>query len=326
MDKYFKIQKLVILQVGNREDSNVYIRQKQKFGEAIGVTVILKKFDEGVIEAELLKEIEELNQDEKVDGMIVQLPLPKNFDVEKILNKVDIKKDADGLTYFSVSAQKGTDKILSRRLQSGNRPEASALENSFPSVDGVECSPQSGSLALSEPTPKKTSTVPATARAVLVLLNHYEIKIEGKKVVVIGQSNLAGRPISDELQKRGAEVVRCDIETKNIPELARGADILVSATGQAGLVTKDFVNKNQVVVDVGINRAPGKTSPSAPLLGAGEGGGQTKPSLPKVVGDVNFAEVEPLVTAITPVPGGIGPLTVACLFENLLDLVKNVDK
>ncbi len=107
---------------------------------------------------------------------------------------------------------------------------------------------------------------------------------------------LAGKPISEEFEKRGAEVFRCDINTNNIPEIAKGCDILVSAVGKAGLVTKDFVNEKQVVVDVGIN----KTS--------------------KIVGDVAFAEVEPLVAAITPVPGGVGPLTVACLFENLLEL------
>ena len=139
--------------------------------------------------------------------------------------------------------------------------------------------------------------IPATARGVLALLDYYKIEIKGKKVAVIGQSILAGKPTSDELEKRGAKVFRCDINTKNISEITKKCDILVSAVGKVGLITKEFVNNKQVVVDVGISKVNGK-----------------------LVGDVNFAQVEPLVAAITPVPGGIGPLTVACLFQNLLDL------
>lgn len=249
---------LAILQVGNREDSDVYIRQKQKFGEEIGAEIILKKLE---IEDELIREIKKLNEDKNINGIIVQLPLPDGFNTEKVLNIIDKNKDADGLIMGSM-------------------------------------------------------VVPATARGVMALLDHYEIKVKGKKATVIGQSILAGKPIADELEKRGAEVFRCDINTQNIPEIARGCDILVSAVGKSGLITKEFVNRNQVVVDVGIT----KTSPPAPLLEAGEGSEQTKPSLPKLVGDVNFAEVLPLVASITPVPGGTGPLTVACLFQNLLDL------
>jgi len=140
-------------------------------------------------------------------------------------------------------------------------------------------------------------TIPATARGVITLLNFYKIEIKNKKVAVIGQSILTGKPIANEFEKRGAKVSRCDIHTRNIPEITKGCDILISATGKHGLITKEFVNEKQVIVDVGINRIRGN-----------------------VVGDVNFAEVEPIVTAVTPVPGGVGPLTVACLFQNLLDL------
>ncbi len=257
---------LAIAQVGDREDSNIYIKNKIKFGEAIGAKVILRKFSENIKEEDLIIEINKLNDDEKIDGIIVQLPLPQNLDAKKIINLLKTEKDADGLV------SKATfDTIL---------------------------------------------VTPATARAVMSLLDFYNINVTGKKVAVIGQSILAGGPISDELEKMGAKVERCDSKTKNIPEITRECDILISAVGKAGLITKEFVNNKQVVVDVGIN----KTSPLAPLLDAGEGGGQTKPSLPKLVGDVDFNEVEPLVSAITPVPGGVGPLTVACLFENLLDL------
>jgi methylenetetrahydrofolate dehydrogenase (NADP+)/methenyltetrahydrofolate cyclohydrolase len=249
---------LAIVQVGDREDSNVYIRQKQKFGEEIGVGVILKKFEPASVEA-LAGEVEKLNKDKNINGIIVQLPLPEGFDTEKVLNIIDKNKDTDGLTFGS-------------------------------------------------------KVVPATARGVMTLLDYYEIKVKGKKVAAIGQSILAGKPIADELEKRGAQVFRCDINTKNIPEVARECDILVSAVGKAGLITKEFVNDKQVVVDVGISKI---NNDVAPMLRSERpaSGGRTK-----LVGDVNFAEVLPLVAAITPVPGGIGPLTVACLFENLLDL------
>lgn len=259
---------LAVVQVGDREDSNIYIKNKIKFGEEVGVKVLLKKFDESIEEKDLIKEIEKLNKNENIDGIIVQLPLPKDLNAGKIINNLSPQKDADGL--------------------------------------------------VSRATLDTTMLVtPATARAVMALLDYYEIEVKGKKVVVIGQSILAGKPISDELERRGAEVVRCDSNTKNIPEIAKGCDILVSAVGKAELITKEFVSEKQVVVDVGINRI----TPLAPLKLRGES--EEKNALtkgPKIVGDIDFEEVEPLVAAITPVPGGIGPLTVACLFENLLDL------
>jgi len=262
--KLKKVPVLAIVQVGNREDSNIYIRQKQKFGGKIGVGVILSKFDEDIGEGKLISEIEKLNNDKNIDGIIVQLPLSENLDTQKIINTVSVKKDADGLV------------------------SKAAFD-----------------------------TIPATARGVMSLFDFYEIAIGGKKVAVIGQGVLAGKPISNELEKRGAEVFRCDINTKNIPEIAKECDILISAVGKAGFITKEFVNPKQVVIDVGIN----KISLPTPLLDAGEGSEQTKPSSLKIVGDVNYSEVEPLVYAITPVPGGVGPLTVACLFQNLLDLM-----
>lgn len=246
---------LAIVQVGDREDSNLYIKNKIKFGEEIGVKTELKKLKDLKIERleeKIVAEIGSLNKDKDVDGIIVQLPLPENLDTSKILESIEKNKDADGLAPLPLARGEVGGGVL---------------------------------------------VTPATAKAVMAILGFYRIEITGKKACVVGQSLLAGKPISEEFEKRGAEVFRCDINTKNIPEIAKGCDILVSAAGEAGLVTKDFVNENQVVVDVGIN----KTS--------------------KIVGDVAFAEVEPLVAAITPVPGGVGPLTVACLFENLLDLV-----
>ncbi len=242
--KLWKKPVLAIVQVGDREDSNIYIKQKEKFGEEIGVKALLRKLKGDIEETNLIEEVKKLNEDKNINGIIVQLPLPENLDKEKIINTVSFKKDADGL---------GTTTNL---------------------------------------------IIPATAQGVIALLDFYEVEIKGRKAAVIGQSILAGKPISVELEKRGAEVFRCDINTKNIPEIARECNILVSAVGKVGLITKEFVNNKQVIIDVGINKTE-------------EG---------KLVGDVAFDEIKPLVFAITPVPGGIGPLTVACLFQNLVDL------
>jgi methylenetetrahydrofolate dehydrogenase (NADP+) / methenyltetrahydrofolate cyclohydrolase len=239
---------LAIVQVGDRADSNTYVKQKQKFGEEIGVKVVIKKFSEEISEQELIQEVKNLNDDKNVDGIIVQLPLSENFDKEKILNLISKEKDADGLV-GSFSSKK---------------------------------------------------IIPATARGVMALLDFYKIEIVGKKAAVIGRSKLAGAPIAEELKLRGAQVTVCHRGTENMAEICKNSDILVVAAGKAGLVTKDFVHKDQIIIDVGINKNI-------------EG---------KLVGDVNFAEVEPLVSAITPVPGGVGPLTVACLFQNLVDLME----
>lgn len=238
---------LAIIQIGNREDANIYIRNKVKFGEEIGAEVLVKK-ESDISEKELIKNIQILNNNKEIDGIIVQLPLPRDLDADKILNTISVKKDVDGLSRT-------------------NDPE--------------------------------NIVIPATARGVIALFDYYKIQIKNKKVAVIGQSALTGRPIADELEKRGAIVYRCDINTEDIPKITKDCDILVSAAGQARLVTGNFVNEKQIVIDVGINRI----SPES-----------------KLIGDVIFEEVEPLVAAITPVPGGVGPLTVACLFENLLDL------
>jgi len=240
--------KLAIIQVGNREDSTAYIKQKQKFGAEIGVEVMLKNLE---MEEGLIKEIEKLNQDESITGIIVQLPLPPHLDAARAVQAIAKEKDADGL-------------------------REAETEGEGPLV------------------------TPATARAVLSLLDYYDVQLQDKNIAVIGRSRLAGGPIAEVLRGRGAMVTVCHKETPNTAEICRGSDVLISAAGQVGLVTKDFVNRSQVVIDVGINRVDGK-----------------------LVGDVLFAEVEPIVAAISPVPGGVGPLTVACLFQNLLDLCYN---
>ena len=265
---------LVIVQVGDRPDSNIYIRNKIKFGEEVGAEVRLEKLNIERLndsEKEVLEIIERLNKDENVNGIIVQLPLPAGFNTEKVVASVSKSKDADGL----VGSEGGGEMVVT----------------------------------------------PATARAVMRLLDFYKVEVRGKKAAVIGRSRLAGGPIARSLEEAGAEVYVCHRETPNIPDICRGADIIVSAAGQPNLVTKDYVKEGQVVIDVGINKVSNEIIPSTPLTLSGElERTDQKSEKQKLVGDVAFYEVEPIVSAITPVPGGVGPLTVACLFENLIDL------
>lgn len=255
---FSSVPKLVIIQVGDREDSNVYIKQKIDFGRSIGVDVIHKKFPGTTTQDELQKEIESLNADSSVTAMIVQLPLPSHIPTS-VLECIESKKDVDCLTeYHQEQLAKG------------------AMYSS-----------------------------PATAKAVLTLLTYYKVPIIGKHAVVIGRSTLAGGPIAELLKISGAAVSVIHRETKNPQELSCTADILVVACGVPRLVTKEWVNSSlsTTVIDVGIHR-----------------------SLDGLVGDVDADSVYPYVHALSPVPGGVGPLTVACLFEQLVHIhMQNTD-
>lgn len=242
--------KLVIIQVGEREDSNVYIKQKIKFGESIGVEVVHKKFLATIQKDELQKEIQLCNEDASVTAVVVQLPLPEHID-QNIIECIVPEKDVDCLTkYHKTQLLKG----------------------------GMYSSP-------------------ATAQAVLTLLKYYQIPVADKHVVVVGRSILAGGPIAELLQIEGAKISVIHRQTEHPKILSQQGDILVVAAGQPHLVTSEWVNPNgkMVVVDVGIHRT--------------ENG---------LVGDVDFESVAPQVPAISPVPGGVGPLTVACLFEQVV--------
>lgn len=246
---------LVIIQVGEREDSNVYIRQKIKFGESVGVSVIHKKFPDTIQKDELQKEINLCNEDVSVTAVVVQLPLPEHID-QNIIECILPEKDVDCLTkYHKTQLLKG----------------------------GMYSSP-------------------ATAQAVLTLLKYYEVQIEDKHVVVVGRSILAGGPIAKLLQLHGAKVSVIHRQTIEPKVLSRTADILVVAAGVPQLVTGEWIDpvKQTVVIDVGIHR-----------------------TVAGLIGDVDFASVSPLVSGISPVPGGVGPLTVACLFEQMVRMHRN---
>jgi methylenetetrahydrofolate dehydrogenase (NADP+)/methenyltetrahydrofolate cyclohydrolase len=253
--KAFSVRpKLVIFQIGDREDSNIYIKHKVLFGEDIGVTVDTIKLDENITEADLANKIDKVNRDDSVGGIIVQLPLPPHIS-KHIINSIDPKKDVDALTDFH--------------------------KNQF-FVHG------------------KSAVIPATARAVFNLLNFYNIDVANKSVAVLGRSELVGHPTAVMLRSLGAKVSVVHSKTVNPEDICRHSDILVVAIGKPLFIDSKYINKSkgQVIIDIGIHKVDGK-----------------------VVGDVDFNDVFPLVFAISPVPGGVGPLTVASLFQNLYDLL-----
>lgn len=239
--KLADITKLAIIQVGVRDDSNAYIRQKKIFAEKVGAAVEHIKFPENCLPEEIVEKIRNLNDDKEIHGIIVQLPLPENFIADEIIEAINPNKDVDGLTAKNL-----------RRLAMGN-------------LNGL---------------------VPATVKGILKLLDYYQIPITGQRVIVIGRSRLVGKPAALALLARGATVTICHRQTKNLAVLAKEADILVTAAGSRNLVDGEFVSPNQTIIDVG--------------------------------NDVDFSAVKDIVGALTPTPGGVGPLTVACLFENLL--------
>lgn len=262
--------KLVIIQVGDVPESNVYIERKKKFGEKIGAVVDLQKFPKTIGQKELTDELLTMNDEPSIHGIIVQLPIPKHLDKDAVIDSIDPIKDVDGLTAVNL-----------KHLWEG----------------------------------KGTGYLPATTKGVITLLDEYKIPIAGKHVVIVGRSALVGKPTFLAFLNRDATVTVAHSKTKNLPKITKLADILVVAAGKSNLISKEHVHKNQVVVDVGINVLENEDRPRLK---------QSTPGLKedgphRLVGDVNFTEVEPIVKAISPVPGGIGPMTVASLFENLLD-------
>ena len=239
---------LAVVQVGHDEASNVYIKQKEKLALELGYYFIHKNFEENVTQEELIKELNILNNDDKVDGIIVQMPLPHHLDASVIQNTISPLKDVDGLTY--VNAGK-------------------LIQN----VDGL---------------------VPCTPKGIIDLLDEHEIALEGTNVVVIGRSILVGKPIANLLVNRNATVVLCHSKTKNIAEITKNADIIIVAVGKKPYLTADMVKKDAVVIDVGINRENGK-----------------------LYGDADFDNLKDICSYITPVPGGVGPMTVYELMNNV---------
>lgn len=242
--------KLAVIMVGNDSASAVYVRNKSKACDEIGIAFEEFLLKEETTREELLGLIEELNKRDDVHGILLQSPIPKHLDIREAFNAIDYRKDVDGFHPVNV-----------------------------------------GKLAIGE-----DSFVSCTPAGVMKMLEEYGIEIQGKNAVVIGRSNIVGKPLAQLLLNANATVTTCHSKTQNIEEIASRADILVAALGRAKFVTGNMVKEGAVVIDVGINRNE-------------EG---------KLVGDVNFEEVEPKASYITPVPGGVGPMTIAMLMTNVV--------
>jgi len=251
---------LVTILVGDDPASSVYVKMKNKACAAIGMYSEIKKLDENTSEEELLNIIDEYNNNPKIHGILVQLPLPKHIDEDRIIEAISPKKDVDGFHPYNV-----------------------------------------GNLVIGKETFKS-----CTPYGIVELLKRYNIETKGKHVVVVGRSNIVGKPIANlMLQKEeGANsiVTICHSAAKDLSYFTKQADILIAAIGRANFITEDMVKENVVVIDVGIN------SIDAP---------ETKKGY-RLVGDVDFEEVSKKASYITPVPGGVGPMTIAMLLKNTL--------
>ena len=249
---------LSVILIGNNPASSIYVKNKEKQALNAGFNSIVYKLPETASKGELLSLINNLNNDEDIDGILLQLPLPKHLNPYDFLDKIDPKKDVDG--FHPVNA---------------------------------------GKLLLNE----NPYAVPCTPKGIIRLLDEYKIQIEGKNAVIIGRSNIVGKPLSMLLLNKNATVTIAHSKTKNLSEIAKNADILISATGCADMVTKDIVKEGAAVIDVGIIRDDNG----------------------KLRGDVDFNNVKDIAGFITPVPGGVGPMTIAMLMENTykLHLLRN---
>lgn len=250
--EYGRVPHLVVILVGEDPGSVSYVKGKAKASAEVGIRNTTIRRPDTITEDELLGMIAELNADDGVDGILVQLPLPKHIDEDKIIAAIDKSKDVDGFHPLNVAAL----------------------------------------------WQKQPCTLPCTPKGIIKMLKSAGVEISGHEAVVIGRSNIVGLPVSKLLLDENATVTIAHSRTKNLGEVTRRADILVVAIGRPKFVKADMVKEGAVVIDVGVNRDP-------------ETG--------KLCGDVDFAAIEPKASVITPVPGGVGPMTICCLMENTIE-------
>lgn len=260
---------LAIIQIGDNPESNAYIARKKDFASKIGAKVHHVVLASDTKEREVIEEIRSLNEDRGINGIILQLPIPKQLDKFKLLETIDPSKDVDGLNSKNAG-------LLYESASGGNDPKNV--------TEGL---------------------VPATARGVVTLLRKYRIPLKGKRALVIGRSMLVGKPVALLLLKEHATVTIAHSKTENLCGLIKEHDIVIVAAGKAKFLGKSCFAKGQVVVDVGTNSITGPKT----LEEVGKR---------RLVGDVDFEKVSQVVSHISPVPGGVGPMTVASLFENLV--------
>lgn len=254
---------LAAILVGHDGGSETYVKNKVIACEACGFTSTLIRFEDDITEGQLLDKVKELNEDDNIDGYIVQLPLPKHIDEQKIIMAIDYRKDVDGFHPVNV-----------------------------------------GRMAIGLP-----CFISATPLGIITLLKRYGIETSGKKCVILGRSNIVGKPMAQLMMQKNygdATVTVCHSHSANLKEECRQADIIIAAIGSPDFVTADMVKEGAVVVDVGTTRVPDKTKKSGYRLN----------------GDVKFDEVSPKCSYITPVPGGVGPMTICSLMKNTLSAGK----
>tara|TARA_B100001029_G_scaffold175432_1_gene176855 strand:+ start:666 stop:1553 length:888 start_codon:yes stop_codon:yes gene_type:complete len=264
-----KVPGLAVVQVGNLTASSVYVESKTKSAKEVGIEVIDHHLNEETSEEELLQLVLTLNNQENVNGILVQLPLPNHINEQIILDSIHPDKDADGFHPLNVG-----------KLSIASHNDENLL-------------------------------IPCTPFGCLIMLKGLNINLAGKNAVVIGRSNIVGKPMAQLLLKESCTVIIAHSKTKNLKEVCQNADIIVAAVGRPQMVKGNWIKNGAVVIDVGINRIEVKIN------------GENKN---KLVGDVDFIEATKNASAITPVPGGVGPMTIACLLRNTTIAFKNSQK
>lgn len=257
--EYGKVPGLAAVLVGERRDSQTYVRMKKKACAEVGITSFGHDLPADISQEELLAVVRDLNANPDVHGILVQLPLPDHIDDEEILGAISLEKDVDGFHPLNI-----------------------------------------GRLSMKR---REPLFVPCTPKGCIELLDRTGVEIEGKRAVVLGRSNIVGLPVAMLLLHRNATLTICHSRTRNLPDVVREADILIAAVGRAEMVRGDWVKPGAVVIDVGVNAVDDPTSEKGYRL----------------VGDVAFDEVKEVASAITPVPGGVGPMTIAMLLRNTTD-------
>ena len=246
--------KLAVIMVGDDPGSQVYVRNKSKACEKVGIDFEEYLYDDSLTEKDLLEIIEKLNKDDSIHGILLQSPVPKHININKAFRTISPNKDVDGFNPVNV-----------------------------------------GNLAIGE-----DAFISCTPYGIVKMLEEYNIETEGKKAVILGRSNIVGKPMIQCMLKKNSTVTVCHSKTQNIEDITKDADILIAAIGKPKFVKKDMVKKGATVIDVGINRLDDGT----------------------ICGDVDFEEVEKIAGHITPVPGGVGPMTIAMLLNNVVKAAK----
>ena len=257
LKKFNKVPGLTVILIGDLTPSQIYVRNKEKSANEVGLKSEVIRYPDTIEQKVVLEKIKELNKDDSVSGILVQLPLPKHIDKQKVIQTIDPSKDVDGFHPMNVG-----------NLSSGY-----------------------------------DSSIPCTPLGCYLLIKKTEPNLNGKKAVVVGRSNLNGKPMTQLLLKENCTVTITHSKTKDLKSECLKADIIVAAVGIPELVKGDWVKKETIVIDVGINKT--------------EKG---------IVGDVDFDEVSKVAKALTPVPGGVGPMTIACLLKNTIDCFKRSQK